>query len=110
MDLKAKKKWKFKKKNKYYYDNMELRHDDPGNIHFGYVGSVYFPIEYLCGGAGAYQIISDNFLSKDVSIKERINKLIHGGGDDPRDQEMIRLGSDLYFKDIATVIVKKLKK
>ena len=109
-DLKSKKKWKFKKNNKYYYDGMKLRHDDPGNIHFGYVGSVYFSIDELCSGAGVYQMYSDNFKSKNVTAKERINKLVRGRGDDPRDQEMIKLGNKIFYKDIATIIVKKIKK
>ena len=29
--------------NKYYYKNKLLREDDPGNIHFGYIGYMFFP-------------------------------------------------------------------
>lgn len=34
LDLKSKKKWEFKMKNKYYFDGIELDFDDSGNILF----------------------------------------------------------------------------
>lgn len=37
---------------------VRLRGDDPGNIHFGFVGSVLFTTAFLQFGAGMYQIFS----------------------------------------------------
>ena len=110
-DLKSKKKWKFKRNNKYYYNGIELRADDPGNIHFGYVGSVYLPVEVLCTGAGIYQIKTDYTKEKiskmDIQkIMQGTGKLLFGRGDDPRDQFMIRYGNALFHKDILKSILK----
>lgn len=77
-------------KNQYYFLGIQVRQDDIGNIHFGYVGSAYLPMEILCGGAGAYQIIS------------RTSKWYYFASyyDDPRDNIMIRYGYGLAKLDI----------
>ena len=50
--------WKIPKNDWYVFRGKRLRNDDPGNIHFGYVGSVMFPLWILRAGAGVYQIYS----------------------------------------------------
>ena len=73
---------------KYKYKNKLLRADDPGNIHFGFVGSVLFSQMALCIGAGAYQVKS--FHSHWNYYKSYF--------DDPRDTEMIKYSCKVYEK------------
>jgi RHS repeat-associated protein len=74
---------------KYIYDSYGhryiLRFDDPGNIHFGYVGYVLFPKYFLCAGAGVYQIISGT-----SKWSYRFSYF-----DDPRDTKMIKMGFNI---------------
>ena len=85
-DIKLQKEWKFEKGVTYTYQGKVLRWDDPGNIHFGYVGAVVFTEEAVCLGAGLNQITKFGFSFGDFSTYY----------DDPRDQEMMRWGHRLY--------------
>lgn len=89
-DLKRQNSWKFNKKYDYIYKygskTYYLRSDDPGNIHFGYVGAVFFPSSVLRAGAGIYQIKSGT--SK--------FKYWFTFFDDPRDSSMIALGAKIF--------------
>ena len=85
-DIKLQKEWKFEKGVTYTYQGKVLRWDDPGNIHFGYVGAVVFTEEAICLGAGLNQITKFGFSFGDFSTYY----------DDPRDQEMMRWGHRLY--------------
>ncbi len=58
-DLKNQGDWNLVKNQDYVYNGITIRSDEPGNIHFGYVGSVIFDAETLQAGAGVYQILSD---------------------------------------------------
>ena len=89
-DLKRKKEWKFKKGNKYYYKKKKLRYDDPGNIHFGYIGYAFFPKTVLTMGAGGYQLITTAKNKKDKW------KFWSSFGDDPRDTQMIKWGYEIH--------------
>ena len=82
--------WKLKKSNKYIFDKKTYSYDDPGNIHFGYVGSFMFTSKVLTLGAGLYQI-------KSGTSSLRFYKSY---GDDPRDNKMIKLGYKLAKNDI----------
>ena len=57
-DLKSQSDWDLSKDKEYVYNGTAIRSDEPGNIHFGYVGSVIFDAEMLQAGAGIYQIFS----------------------------------------------------
>ncbi len=93
-DLKNKRAWKFNpKKEVFKYANKKLyRTDDVGNIHFGFVGAVLFKREFLCAGAGVYQVKSGT--SK--------WKYALSYGDDPHDTKMIRYGYSLYQRTNKT--------
>jgi len=113
-DLKNHKPWNNYdyEKDKIKFKGLKLRHDDPGNIHFGYVGSVLFSIKTLVKGAGAYQIYTDE---KDgFNIRPKWICFSFAYGDDPRDTVMIRFGHTLYNLDQAKIVgmalLKKLKK
>lgn len=93
-DFKNKKEWKLKKGDYYVFMNIKLRSDDPGNIHFGYVGSVLFSMPTLCTGAGIYQIYSGT--SQWKYIKSYF--------DDPRDSLCIKLGVLLWLKNYGKFI------
>ena len=84
-DFKNRKDWALDPNKVYIYNGKKLKHDDIGNIHFGYVGRVLFSEEILCIGAGLYQLL-DN--PSGWSIDSYF--------DDPRDQEAIRFGSSLW--------------
>jgi len=79
----------------YIYDGNTLRYDDIGNLHFGFVGASIYPLDFLLCGAGVYQLYS--------SLKGE--KVPLGGPspffDDPRDQEMIKMGYNLYMEMFA---------
>ena len=85
-DIKLQDEWKFEEGVIYMYQGQVLRWDDPGNIHFGYVGAVVFSEEAVCLGAGLNQITKFGFSFGDFSTYY----------DDPRDQEMMRWGHRLY--------------
>ena len=86
LDIKLQDDWKFEPGTIYYYNGKPLRYDDPGNINFGYIGAILFPLVILCAGAGCNQI--SNYGFKFGSIATFF--------DDPRDQRMIKIGYDLY--------------
>lgn len=50
-DLKSKKEWKLGNKDHFRFKGTKMRFDDPGNMHFGYVGSVLFPLDILVSGS-----------------------------------------------------------
>lgn len=89
-DLKNQNCWKLKKGEWFVFNGVKLRQDDPGNILFGYAGSVMFPVNILRLGAGAYQVYSH---------KKVIWTYYWTFFDDPRDSSMISYGHDLYMKD-----------
>ncbi len=84
-DFKYREDWALDSNRRYLYDGKELKHDDIGNIHFGYVGRVLFSEEILCIGAGIYQLYDND-----------MGWSIDSYFDDPRDQEAIRFGSSLW--------------
>lgn len=88
-DIKVQDEWKFQEGKTYVYQGVELRMDDPGNIHFGYVGAVVFPEEFVCFGAGMNNLLKFGFTAGDISSYF----------DDPHDQEMMRWGYALYLED-----------
>lgn len=101
-DLKRKRSWKMNEKKEIYkYGSKKLyRNDDVGNIHFGFVGSVLFHREFLCFGAGLYQ------------VKSRTSrwKYTLSYGDDPHDSYMIRFGNSLFHSTGCASSYKKVTK
>ena len=86
-DLKSRKSWYIAPTDKnHYYRGRRIRYDDPGNIHYGFVGSILFSKTVLEIGGGLYQ------------IKQRSSgvKFVCTYVDDPSDNEMIRWGVKLY--------------
>lgn len=84
VDLKNQPSWE---KGAYIYEGELLRRDAFGNMLFGYVGKLFgYDDEFLCAGAGAYQIISftSSWRYWDTYF------------DDPDDTEMIRRGIKIY--------------
>ena len=90
-DLKNQSSWNLKRDYTYIYHGKELRYDDVGNIHFGFVGRLLFPKEILLAGAGLYQIKNGN---------SHIYYLF-SNFDDPQDQAMIAYGYDLWDSDVS---------
>lgn len=88
-DIKLQDEWKFQQGKTYIYNGKELRADDPGNIHFGYVGAVVFSEEAVCFGAGM------NNLLKFGTGQGNLGSYY----DDPQDQEMMRLGHRMYIAE-----------
>ena len=88
-DLKLQDEWKFDENAKYTYGKYNLRYDDVGNIHYGYVGSVYFSEDFLCFAAGVNQFFKDG-----------LSYGIENNFDDPRDQIMVRIGCTLYEEEL----------
>lgn len=93
-DLKNNKSWGLKKGYRYKYNKKYFRHDDIGNIHFGFVGSVLFPTGVLQAGAGAYQIYSGT----------SSYKFVFSYFDDPEDTKMIKYGSNIFKSSGMTTI------
>lgn len=93
-DLKNNKSWGLKKGYRYKYNKKYFRHDDIGNIHFGFVGSVLFPTRVLQAGAGAYQIYSGT----------SSYKFVFSYFDDPEDTKMIKYGSNIFKSSEMTTI------
>ena len=89
LDIKLQDDWEFKEDKTYIYYGYELRYDDPGNINFGYVGSVLFPQTLLCLGAGGNQIKKYGFKYGDI----------FSFFDDPRDNRMVKCGVYLYWRN-----------
>ena len=98
-DLKRLPSWKLSKGDWFVFRGKRLRNDDPGNIHFGYVGSVMFPVHILRAGAGVYQIYSGTSRWK----------YWWSFFDDPRDSAMISYGNTLFKADILKSIIRILK-
>ena len=87
-DLKSSQEWNLDPNIVYLYNGTELRYDDIGNIHYGYVGRSVFSENLLLSMGGAVQIIAGN--SK--------WKFSNSNFDDPRDQWAISFGVDLWEK------------
>ena len=85
-DIKLTDEWKFEEGKTYVYQGRVMRWDDPGNIHFGYVGAILFPEEFVCFGAGMNNITKFGLSAGSIESYY----------DDPRDQEMMRWGYQLY--------------
>ena len=85
-DFKSQASWELNFDTGYFYNGAVLRYDDPGNIHYGYVGSVLFPPGLLLNAAGI------------VQIRSKTSKLSYwtSNFDDPRDAEMIWRGIELW--------------
>jgi hypothetical protein len=81
-----------KTKGNWDYKQSGYEYEDFGNFHFGAVGrALGFSDQVLLRGAGAYQVYENK------SEPEWGNPLGSSPyGDDPRDQEMIRRGSEYY--------------
>ncbi|MBQ8304869.1 MAG: hypothetical protein IJX90_01425, partial [Blautia sp.] len=90
-DFKNKSEWDMISGYDYYYRNKLLRHDDPGNIHYGYVGAALFHGNALASFAGKYQAIQDFCHGKSPQFNHWYSYL-----DDPRDTEMIVYGYLLW--------------
>ena len=88
-DIKRTDEWKFEEGKTYVYRGVEMRMDDPGNIHFGYIGAVLFDVEFVCFGAGMNNVSKFGFSTGSVESYY----------DDPQDQEMMRWGYNLYLED-----------
>ena len=87
-DIKLQPDWTLDSNYKYLFHGRDIRYDDPGNINFGYAGSVLFPEIALCAGAGLNQYSKYGTSCGDISTFF----------DDPRDNEMIKYGIQLYEK------------
>ena len=85
-DIKLTDEWKFEKNTTYVYQGVEMRMDDPGNIHFGYLGAILFSEEFVCFGAGFNNFMKFGF--RDGNCQSYF--------DDPQDQEMMRWGYRMY--------------
>ena len=88
LDIKLQDDWTFNPGFTYSFNGVILRYDDPGNINFGYVGAVLFSEEVLCCGAGINQVSKWGFKYGNITT----------WFDDPRDNEMIKWGYDLYWE------------
>ena len=85
-DFKSQDDWALDSSKKYLYNGIELRYDDIGNIHYGYVGRVLFSESVLLIAGGGIQIIAG------TSSWE----YWQSNFDDPRDQWAISFGCDLW--------------
>ena len=85
-DFKSQDGWSLNPNTKYIYNGEELRFDDIGNIHYGYVGRVLFDTDTLLQAGGAVQILT---MTSDKSYK-------NSNYDDPRDQWAISYGAKLW--------------
>lgn len=74
----------------YRYKNLILRFDDIGNIHYGYIGRFMFSEDVLLKAAGVVQICTK---TSDITYWD-------SNFDEPRDQTMIKIGSDLFEQKI----------
>lgn len=87
-DIKRTEEWRFEPGKTYVYQGRVLRMDDPGNIHFGYLGAILFPEEFVCFGAGMNNLLKFGFDQGDLASYY----------DDPQDQEMMRWGYRMYMQ------------
>lgn len=91
--VKSKGDWDYKRKYgatvRYNFKGRTITGEDLGNIHYGYVGSFLFKPHVLMSAAGFYQFVSNTYKLEWISSYF----------DDPRDQEMIIWGIDLYNSD-----------
>ena len=85
-DIKRTPMWQFESGKTYIYQGKVMRMDDPGNIHFGYLGAILFPEEFVCFGAGMNNLLKFGFDQGDLESYY----------DDPQDQEMMRWGYRMY--------------
>ncbi len=85
-DFKSQDGWSLNPNTKYIYNGEELRFDDIGNIHYGYVGRVLFDTDTLLQAGGAVQILT---MTSDKCYK-------NSNYDDPRDQWAISYGAKLW--------------
>lgn len=85
-DFKSQDEWALDSNTTYVYNGTELRYDDIGNIHYGYVGRVIFNSKILLVAGGVVQIYAH---TSDWSYW-RTNF------DDPRDQWAIQFGSAIW--------------
>jgi len=92
MDIKNQDDWKFQDAYTYYFNGIQMRNDDPGNILFGYAGAALYGATFLEWGAGKYQMYSDQKKYGEPQFQ-------NGFHDDPRDTAMIQYGYDLYMED-----------
>ena len=88
-DFKSQKDWGLSENFTYKYGNKLLRYDDVGNIHYGYVGRELFEEWVLLKAAGVVQIRAQTSQWS----------FWNSNFDDPRDQEMIKYGSQLWDLD-----------
>ena len=85
-DFKSQESWNLDPNTTYVFNGLELRYDDVGNIHYGYVGRVSFSEKTLLVMGGVIQI-----------IKKTSNWYYCGTYfDDPQDQWAIGYGSSLW--------------
>lgn len=86
LDIKLQDEWKFEEGKTYLYYGRELRFDDPGNINYGYVGTVLLNKRILCFGAGLNQFSKYGTSSGDILT----------WFDDPRDNLMVKYGVYIF--------------
>ncbi len=85
-DFKSQEDWALNSNTKYMYNDTELRYDDIGNIHYGYVGRVLFSTDVLLFAGGIVQIYTRS--SSWTYYRTYF--------DDPRDQWAIEYGCILW--------------
>ncbi len=89
-DFKSQDSWNLDPNKTYRYKNLILRFDDIGNIHYGYIGRFMFSEDVLLKAAGVVQICTK---TSDITYWD-------SNFDEPRDQTMIKIGSDLFEQKI----------
>ena len=88
-DFKSQDEWNLQQDVIYIYNGIELRYDDIGNIHYGYVGRVLFGSDTLLMAGGLVQIYAGT--SSWSYWKTNF--------DDPRDQWAINFGCQLWGEE-----------
>ena len=88
-DFKSQESWALDEDKTYVYNGIELRYDDIGNIHYGYVGRVLFSEYYLLVDGGVVQIYAG------TSSLSYITSNFY----DPHDQWAIEYGSNLWDEE-----------
>ncbi len=91
-DFKAQKDWGLDSQHIYLYNGTQLRYDDIGNIHYGYVGRTLFSKKTLLLAAGGVQIYT-----KTSSIS-----YWNSNFDDPRDQWAIEFGCGIWDSEVLS--------
>ena len=89
-DFKSQDDWQLDPSTTYVFNNMELRYDDIGNIHYGYVGRVLFSTNALMRAGGLVQIYTGT------------SKIYYWNTnfDDPRDQWAIGIGCQIWDSEV----------